>query len=133
PLPFRPLVVERLVNAHAAALAGLVAKVVAHTDDQVVAAVAVQVGTPDRVAPFELVVDHVPVPLPLRIGGRGVHHDLVAVPGFDGRDERLAVFQLTLLDFTAAAAAVGIGLVAGTDQAVRPLVAVALQQAHALV
>src|SRR5438270_220735 len=47
PLPLRSLAVGGLVNADAATLAGLFAQVVAHADDQLLVAVAVQISTPD--------------------------------------------------------------------------------------
>src|SRR5262249_40543230 len=50
PCPFRALVVERLVQPHAAPLAGFVAFVVADADDDFVILVAVEVGAPDGVA-----------------------------------------------------------------------------------
>src|SRR5262249_39516773 len=46
-LPLRAGRVGGLVDAHAALLAGLVAEVVAHADDQLVLPVAIEVGTPD--------------------------------------------------------------------------------------
>src|SRR5262249_29799888 len=89
PLPLPALAVQRLVDAHAALLARLVAQVVAHADDQLVAAVAVEVGAPDGVAPLQLVVEDVPLPQPhARITRRRVDDDLVAVPRLDGGDER---------------------------------------------
>ena len=71
PLPLRALAVGALVDADAAALRELVARlrvrVVAHADDEFVRAVAVEVREPDRVAPPQLLVDDVAVPeLPAR-------------------------------------------------------------------
>src|SRR6516225_11022353 len=56
PGPLRALVVERLVEPNAATLAGLVAFVVAYAYDDFVVLVAVEIGAPDGVAPFQTVV-----------------------------------------------------------------------------
>src|SRR5262249_46981529 len=135
-LPLGADVIERLVNAYAAPFLEGVAlgRVVADADDQLVVAVAVQVGTPDTVAPAELFVDHVPVPHLLgRVLGLGVDNDLVAVPWLDGGDVLLAVLQLALLDLAGAAIALRVGLVALADVFAQALVAVARQQVDALV
>ena len=62
PGPFGAFTVGALVDADATALAELHAQVVPDADDQLVVAVAIEVGTPDAVAPLELFVDHVAVP-----------------------------------------------------------------------
>src|SRR5262249_23737128 len=103
PLPLAVLQVSGLVDAHPATLAGLLAPVVADADDQLLHAVAVNVGTPDRVAPAQPVVDDVPVPQRLRIARRRVGDHLMAVPRLDGGDVGKAVLELAAFDLAAAA------------------------------
>src|SRR5262249_42450966 len=75
--------IEALVDAHAAFLAGLGTQIVADPDNQLVVAVAVQIGHPDAVAPLELLVHHVPVPELVGVARLAVDDHLVAVPGLN--------------------------------------------------
>src|SRR5262249_9506219 len=86
-LPLRALIVERLENPHTAFLARLVAEVIADSDSQLVAATAIEIGTPAGMAPFQLVVENMALPKVGGVGRRSVHNDLVAVPRFNGCDE----------------------------------------------
>src|SRR5262249_53977015 len=120
-LPLGPPFVQRLVDADAAALADFLAQVVAHADDQLVVAVAVEVGAPAGVAPFQLIVDDVPLPLLARRRRLGVDDDLVAVPRLDGGDELVAALESALLDLAGAAVAGGVLLVAVAELLTAPL------------
>src|SRR5262249_30225446 len=63
PLPLAVLDVGRLVDAHSAPLSRLLAQVaVTHADDQLLVAVAVDVGAPDRMTPAQPVIDDMAVP-----------------------------------------------------------------------
>src|SRR5262249_31284858 len=131
PLPLAGLRVHRAVDAHAAALARLVAQVVADADDQLVAAVAVEVGAPDGVAPAQALVQDVPVPGARRRPAfrRRVDDHLVAVPRLDRGDERGAVLELALLDLAGAPTAARVVLVAGPERRAGPLAAFSVQPA----
>ncbi len=61
-LPLRPRIVECFENAHAAFLARLLAEIVADADNQLLAAVAVEIGAPDGMAPFQAIVQNVTLP-----------------------------------------------------------------------
>src|SRR5260370_41048100 len=103
-------------------------------DNQLVGAVAVGIGGPDGVAPLQLVIENVALPERLvRLARRRVHDDFVAVPRLDRRQERRAVLQLPLLDFTGATAAILVRLISGPNLLLLPFVAVAGQPMHALV
>src|SRR5262245_43858363 len=86
----RPLRAEGLGRAVDADAAALSAALLAAADDQLVGAVAVEVGGRDGVAPLELVVDDVAVPHRALLLRLGVDDDLEAVPRLDGGDELLA-------------------------------------------
>src|SRR4051812_21003305 len=90
--PFLPHAVNCRVKPDAALLRELVAfgGIIADADDQFFAAIAVQVGTPYAVAPTKLLVDEMAFPNRPGHLWRGVDHDLVAVPGFNRRDELIA-------------------------------------------
>src|SRR5215471_14268322 len=132
-LPLRAFIVRRLEDAHPGFLAGLVAEDVANADYQLVAAVAVEVGAPDGMAPFQLVVQDVTVPQSVRIVGWRVHNDLVAVPRFDGGNEGPAILELAELDLAGAAAAFGVRLITDAELAALPFLADAAEQVDALV
>src|SRR5205807_1931849 len=90
--PLGSLVVQGLVNTDAAALVLLV-QVVAHADDKLVRAIAIQVGGPDAMSPAELGVHNVAVPH-FSLGlGLGVDDNLETVPWLDGGDELLAALE----------------------------------------
>src|SRR5437660_2586573 len=133
--PFRALVVRRLVDAHAAARGEFVAllRLVAHADDQLVIAVAVEVGAEDGVAPAQLFVDDMAVPHRALRGRFGVDDDLVAVPGLDGGDEAFAVLELALFDLAGAAVALEVGLIARAQVRALPFAALQRQELDAFV
>src|SRR5579859_6285752 len=82
-LPALAHAIERLVDAHPTPLARLLAAIIAHADDQFVAAVAVEVRAPDGMAPAQALVDDVPLPQSAFLLRRRVDHHLVAVPRLD--------------------------------------------------
>src|SRR5262249_29251058 len=121
PGPLGAFAVRALVDANAAALTGFHAQVIADADDQLVVAVAVEVGRPDAVGPLEWLVDHVTVPhFFAGVVWLGVDNDLIAVPRLDGGDVLLAVLELALLDLAGAAIAFRVGLVALADMRAGP-------------
>src|SRR5262249_6818096 len=128
--PLRSDVVQRLIDADATAM---FAAVVADADDQLIGAVAVEVGRRDAVAPFQLVVDHVPGPKGAGRRRLGVDDDLMAMPRFDGGDESLAAFEFPLLDLTGAAVRLRVVLVADAEMSARPLAVRGFEQADPLV
>src|SRR6266542_1294608 len=133
PLPLRPLGVGRLVDPYPPPLARFRTQVIADADDQLVAAVAVEVGAPHGVAPLQLFVDDMTVIQFLRgIIRPRVDNDLVAVPRLDGGEE-VVLPQGPLFDLTGAAVTPGIVLVAGPHLRLRPLLALSLQPMDALV
>src|SRR5262249_10849227 len=130
----RPLAVRRLVDPHAAPLAGLLTLVVAHADDQLLVAVAVEVGAPDRVAPLQPIVDNVAVPQLLRrVVRRRVDDHLVAVAWLDGGNVLAALREVAEFDLAGAAVAPGVVLVAGAQLRLRPLPAQPAQHVDAFV
>src|SRR5437868_13838226 len=131
--PLRAFVINGLVDPDAAALSRLLTSVVPNTDDQLVAAIAVQIGAPDCVPPAQRFIHNVPVPERLLgIVRRRIDDDLVAVPRLDGGDEFPTSPKLTLLDFAGPSAALGVGLVACTDQTPGPSGSGVRKQRHPL-
>src|SRR5207244_1325439 len=92
-----------------------------------------KIDTRHRMAPLELLVDDVAVPQLALLGRLGVDDDLIAVPGFDGGDEFLAVLEFALFDFTCAAFALGVVLVAGAEVGAGPFAGLHRQQVDAFV
>src|SRR5207249_695422 len=110
--PLRALVVERLVDANAAAFAGLHAQVVAHADDELVAPVAIEVGTPDGMAPLKLFINDIPLPQVPVTRASVVDHHLMTVPWFNGGNVVGAASQVPKLDLARSTTSLGIRLVA---------------------
>src|SRR5262245_22456350 len=135
PGPAGAFVVQRFVDAHAAAIDVLVvlAGIVAHADDQLVASVAVEVSTPYRVAPAEPLIDDVPIPHLAAFRRLGVDHDLITVPRLDGSDELLAALERALLNLAGAAFALRGVLIARAELAALPLAVSHRHQVHAFV
>src|SRR5262249_37570810 len=81
PLPLLADGVGALVNAHAALLGERVPlrRIVANADDETVTTTAIQVGTPDGMAPAEMVVENLAI-VRLATLANLVDNDLVAVP-----------------------------------------------------
>src|SRR5207249_577100 len=111
PGPFGAGAVGGFVNADAAAIAGFGVQIVADADDQLFVAVAVEVGAPDGVAPFQGVVEKMTLPELAGFARGRVGDDLVAVPRLNGGDVFVAASKGALFDFAGAAIALGIVLV----------------------
>src|SRR5262249_24879650 len=113
PGPFRAFAVRAFVDADAATFAGLHAQADAYAADQPVVAIAIALGSPDAMAPLQLLINDVADPLLLdRVVGLRVDNHLIAMPRLDGGAVFLAVLELALFDLAGAAIALGIGLVA---------------------
>src|SRR5262249_48138646 len=94
-LPLGALVIERLENPYTAFLAPLVAQIVADADNKLIAPVAVEIGAPDGMAPFQLVVENMALPQDSGAGGRSIHDDFITVPRLDCCDKVSAILELT--------------------------------------
>src|SRR5262245_10802172 len=82
--PFGAISVGGLIKANAAAVAGIRVQVVADADNQLLVAVAIEVGAPDGVAPFEGVVEKMTVPELAGFARQRVGDNFVTVPRFHG-------------------------------------------------
>src|SRR5579864_1223231 len=95
PGPLLALAVGTFIDPHAAPqckfVAGLWIWVVADTDDQLIVAVAIEVGTPHAMAPAQLFVEDESLEQAILALFVGVNDDLVAVPRLDRGDELVAV------------------------------------------
>ena len=92
PAPLSAAAVHGLVDAHSAPLLRLIAQIIADADDQLVIPIAVEVGTPDSVPPFQFFIDDVPLPQSRSALGRWcVNNHLVAVPRLNRGDEGPAI------------------------------------------
>src|SRR5262245_18984478 len=99
PLPFLAFAVRVFVNPHAPAFSPFFAQVITHADDDFILAIAIKVGTPERVPPAEFVVDDVMRPV-LFSKLACMNGDAVAVPRLYRSDEKNLLVNVTGLDFT---------------------------------